>query len=249
MGMLLARTDPGAPKREDITWFALPMRQPGVEVRPLREMTGDAVFNEVFLREARVSDRDRIGDLHDGWRVAATTLAVERASLGSAKVDLPAESPGTLGGRLGLRVGSLVEAPGKGDDFLSGTHLGIHDVEHWADLARKAGRHHDPHVRDGLARLHTLVRIAWWSAQRGDQIAGAANLAKLAMSDLFRHFREVGGLVVGAEGMLAPEASPTGGVVQRLTVFSPAPAIYGGTDQIQRNLIGERILGLPREPR
>jgi len=212
-------------------------------------MTGDAVFNEVFLREARVSDSNRIGDLHDGWRVAATTLGVERASLGSAKVDLPAESPGTLGGRLGLRVGSLVEAPGKGDDFLSGTHLGIDDVEHWVDLARNAGRHRDPYVRDRLARLHTLVRVAWWSAQRGDQIAGSANLAKLAMSDLFRHFREVGGLVVGAEGMLAPEASPTGGVVQRLTVFSPAPAIYGGTDQIQRNLIGERILDLPREPR
>ncbi len=250
MGMLLARTDPAAPKRQGISWFAFSMRQPGVEVRPLREMTGEAVFNEVFLDDARVADAARIGPLNQGWAVAATTLATERSRLGSAKVDLPAETPGATAGRLGRHVGELLATASRGEDFLAGTHLGAVNVTQWTDLARRLGRLDDPQVRAGLAELHTLVQINWWSAQRSAArpVPGADNVAKLAMSELFRRFREVGTLIVGADGMLAADASSNGGAVQTLTLLSPAPGIYGGTDQVQRNIIGERVLGLPREP-
>ena len=250
MGMLLARTDPTAPKRRGITWFAFPMRQAGVDVRPLREMTGEAVFNEVFIDGARVADAARIGAVNEGWKVAGTTLAVERSRLGSAKVDLPAESPGELAGRLDLPVGSLVGPATKGEDFLAGTHLGLDDVEAWIDLARNLQRLDDPVVREGLTKLSSLVRISWWSAQRAGNapFPGADNVAKLAMSELFRRFRDVGNTIIGADGMLDASASATGGAVQTLTLFSPAPAIYGGTDQIQRNILAERVLGLPREP-
>jgi alkylation response protein AidB-like acyl-CoA dehydrogenase len=250
MGMLLARTDPSAPKRQGISWFAFPMHQPGVDVRPLREMTGEAVFNEVFLDDARVPDAARIGPVNQGWSVAATTLATERSRLGSAKVDLPAETPGMTAGRLDRRVGELLATARRGEDFLAGTHLGTDDVAQLTDLARLLVRLDDPLVRTGLAELHTLVQVNWWSAKRtaARPVNGADNLAKLAMSELFRRFREVGNLIVGADGMLAPSASSNGGTVQTLTIFSPAPAIYGGTDQVQRNIIGERVLGLPREP-
>lgn len=251
MGMLLARTNPDDPGRGGLSWFAFPMRQPAVEVRPLREMTGEAVFNEVFVDEARVSNDALIGPLHGGWKVAATTLTVERSSLGSAKVDLPAESPGTLAGRLDLVVGELLASNEHGGDFLTGTHLGTEDLDRWIELAREHGRIDDPCVRQALAQLAVLVRINWITAARSKDgaVPGADNLAKLATSELFRRFSSTGNLIVGADGLLTGPGRQHGWTVPDLTQFAPAPAIYGGTDQIQRNIIGERILGLPREPR
>ncbi len=251
LGMLLARTDPDAPSHRGISWFAFPLHQDGVEIRPLREMTGDAVFNEVFIDEARVSNDALIGPLHGGWKVAGTTLGVERTSLGAAKVDLPAESPGEIAGRLGLPVGDLLAAGGSGEDFLAGTHLGQDDLDLWIGMARQHGRSDDPLVRQQLAHLAALVSINWWTAQRsaGGGVPGDANLAKLSMSRLFRHFREAGCSIVGAEAQLAGPGREHGWTVSDLALFSPAPSIYGGTDQIQRNIIGERALGLPREPR
>ena len=251
MGMLLARTNPDEPAHRGISWFAFPMDQAGVEIRPLREMTGDAVFNEVFLDEARVSNDALIGPLHGGWKVAGTTLSVERTSLGAAKVDLPAESPGEIAGQLDRPVGELLESSEAGEDFLSGTHLGQEDVDLWIELARRHGRNDDPVIRQRLAHLSTLVSINWWTAQRAADadVPGDANLAKLAMSELFREFRSAGCDIVGAEAMIAGPGREHGWTVPDLTLFSPAPSIYGGTDQIQRNIIGERVLGLPREPR
>ena len=108
-GLLVARTDPDAPKHRGLSYFALPMRQPGVDVRPLREMTGRAVFNEVFLDRARVSDENRIGDLNDGWRVANTTLTVERAGIGHAGGQpFSAALPGSVAGHLQRRAGDFL---------------------------------------------------------------------------------------------------------------------------------------------
>ena len=266
MGMLLARTDPDLPKHGGISWFAFDMDQPGVEVRPLTEMTGRALFNEVFIDEARVADSALIGGLNNGWRVGNTTLMVERASLGSAGRKPPELIPGPKGGVLGERAGDFVA---RSMEALGGVPpLGI-DMWWWlVDLARKNGSVTSKVLRDDLMRLYGLIEINRLSIQRakaggraraarerseqgaGDRASAATpNIAKLTMSELSRSFRDIGMRVVGADGMLMGDSdSQTGGHIGELALFSPAPSIYGGTDQVQRNIIGERVLGLPREP-
>src|SRR5262249_8746316 len=116
LGMLLARTNPDVPKHQGITYFAFNMRQPGVEVRPLREMTGRSLFNEVFIEEARVSDSAIIGGANNGWAVANTTLAFERAGLGAGGGSAAggAAIPGSIIGDLGKRAGDLMRARPRG---------------------------------------------------------------------------------------------------------------------------------------
>ena len=248
-GMLIARTDPDAPKHQGITYFAIDMEQPGIEVRPLREMTGQALFNEVFLDEARVPDDAIIGGPGAGWAVANTTLAVERASLGGGGRHPISVPPGSIAGRLEKRVGDFTERVNRGPDGEGGRGMGTAAL---IGMARDAGNADDLVVRQEIAKLHILGevnRLNMLRAKSGGSRTGAeGNLAKLAMSELVRRSRDVGNLIIGADGMLAASESATGGIVQEVTVFSPAPAIYGGTDQVQRNIIGERVLGLPKEP-
>jgi len=248
-GMLIARTDPDAPKHQGITYFAIDMEQPGIEVRPLREMTGQSLFNEVFLDEARVPNDAIIGGPGAGWAVANTTLAVERASLGGGGRHPISVPPGSMAGRLEKRVGDFTEQVNRGPDGEGGRGMGTDAL---IGLARDAGNADDLVVRQEIAKLHILGevnRLNMMRAKSGGSRTGAeGNLAKLAMSELVRRSRDVGNLIIGADGMLAASESATGGVVQEVTVFSPAPAIYGGTDQVQRNIIGERVLGLPKEP-
>ena len=251
MGMLLARTDPDQPKHAGISWFAFDMDQPGVEVRPLTEMTGRALFNEVFIDEARVADSALIGGLNNGWRVGNTTLMVERASLGASGRKPMELIPGPKGGVLDQRVGDFVDRS-TGAAMSGVPPLGI-DMWWWlVDMARKNGNVASRVLRDDLMRLYGLIEINRLSIQRakGGSSSGAApNIAKLTMSELNRSFRDVGMRVVGADGMLMGESdSQSGGHIAELALFSPAPSIYGGTDQVQRNIIGERVLGLPREP-
>jgi alkylation response protein AidB-like acyl-CoA dehydrogenase len=248
-GMLIARTNPDAPKHQGITYFAFDMHQPGVEVRPLREMTGRALFNEVFLDEARVPDTAVIGDVNNGWAVANTTLAVERASLGSGSASgLGVALPGSIAGQLERRVGDFVvrRAATQQGSVGSGT------VRQFTELARSVGVLDDPIVRQGLAELHTLTQLNAWNIARARTRQGSTgvegNLAKLLLTHTVRRSREVGNHILGAGGMLWGSDAPSGGAVQELTVFSPGPSIYGGTDQIQRNIVGERGLGLPKEP-
>ena len=248
-GMLIARTDPDAPKHQGITYFAIDMEQPGIEVRPLREMTGQALFNEVFLDEARVPNDAIIGGPGAGWAVANTTLAVERASLGGGGRHPISVPPGSIAGRLEKRVGDFTERVNRGPDGEGGRGMGTDAL---ICMAREAGNTDDLVVRQEIAKLHILGevnRLNMLRAKSGGSRTGAeGNLAKLAMSELVRRSRDVGNLIIGADGMLAASESATSGVVQEVTVFSPAPAIYGGTDQVQRNIIGERVLGLPKEP-
>ena len=266
MGMLLARTDPDQPKHAGISWFAFDMDQPGVEVRPLTEMTGRALFNEVFIDEARVADSALIGGLNNGWRVGNTTLMVERASLGSSGRKPPELIPGPKGGVLNARVGDFVDR--SAGAAMSGVPpLGI-DMWWWlVDMARKNGSITSKVLRDDLMRLYGLIEINRLSIQRAkggraraarersEQGAGdwgsaaAPNIAKLTMSELNRAFRDIGMRVVGPDGMLMGDSDgQSGGHIAEVALFSPAPSIYGGTDQVQRNIIGERVLGLPREP-
>ncbi len=271
MGMLIARTNPDAPKHQGITWFAIDMHQPGVEVRPLYEMTGHAMFNEVFLSDAIVRDADIIGGLNNGWAVTNTTLQAERAGLsagggGGATVA----TPGTIAGQLDRRVGDLV-APRTKTSRIAPT-----DAKEKADKPREAmlvqfarsfGRIDDPVIRQDLMRLHTLNAVAGYNAQRvkaersqGRDIPGMANIGKLQQSDVVRLSRDLGLAILGPSGMLhaytdeqrealnAATGNPFLGMVTGTALYAQAPPIYGGTDQIQKNIIGERVLGLPKEP-
>jgi alkylation response protein AidB-like acyl-CoA dehydrogenase len=247
--MLLARTDPDLPKHKGITYFKFDMTQPGVEIRPLREMTGRAMFNEVFIDGARVSDDDIIGGLNNGWAAANTTLMNERAGLGTGGSGAVGNAfAGPIANQLKDRAGDHV-----GQIRTGGTGGGgLAAANRLMKLAKELGKETDPTVRQKLAKLYTMQQLGRYSALRAkspNQRTGAEpNIAKLMMSDLLRLNRELGNQIIGADGMLMGEHTAGGGLVQEMTLFSPGPSIYGGTDQVQRNIIGERVLGLPKEP-
>jgi alkylation response protein AidB-like acyl-CoA dehydrogenase len=265
--MLLARTNPDVPKHQGITYFAFDMKQPGVEVRPLREMTGRALFNEVFINEGRVANDSIIGGLNNGWAVANTTLMFERAGLGAGGGGAGASTamPGSIAGDLSKRVGDLVTGKVRGG---SGGPGGISATAKLLQgLAKQLGKTGDPVVRQNLARLYILTEIGRYTTLRskalresGDDVPGVGNIAKLSMSIILRLSREAGLGLLGPRGMLhAYEASankelndlaggPLAGMVTEMALFAQGPQIYGGTDEIQHNIIGERVLGLPKEP-
>ncbi len=253
LGMLLARTDPDAPKHQGITYFLFPMEQPGVEVRPLREMTGRALFSEVFLDQARVADDAVLGGVGQGWIVANTTLAAERAGLGTGGSGAGgAAFPGRKGGMLQVRAGDLAERAAGGGVQPSAFGRAF---EMLSQLAEKVGRSGDPLLRQRLAELYTLNEVGRMTALRvkAARVAGRgpgpeANTAKLLMSRIARLARDLGPEVLGAEATLVGPDTTGGGLVQEMTLFAPAPSIYGGTDEIQKNIIGERVLGLAKEP-
>jgi alkylation response protein AidB-like acyl-CoA dehydrogenase len=270
LGMLLARTDPDAPKHQGISWFALDMHQPGVEVRPLRQMTGGTNFSEVFLTDAVVHDEERIGDLNAGWGVANTTLAYERASMGAGGGAPPPGAlayPGQVAGLLARRAGDFVRSTSGSRRTPAPTDLRDSPARDLIELARSHGRSGDPVVRAGLVRLHTLRMLARLNTERhraalaqGRDIPGIANLSKLLMADIVRLTRDLGLAILGARGMLhayddearaglrARDGSEAAIATTTQALGAQAMPIFGGTDQIQRNIIGERVLRLPKEP-
>ena len=248
LGMLIARTDPDAPKHAGITYFRFDMDQPGVEIRPLREMTGRAMFNEVFIDGARVHNDDVLGGLNNGWAVTNTTLAAERAGLGSGGSGAAGSAfPGRKAGQLENRVGDSVGQVRTGGTGGGGGGMAKSLIK----LAREVGKSDDPLVRQGIAQLYTLQELGKFTmlrAKGGGGAAGGPNIAKLMMSDMLRLNRDVGGHILGADTMLMGGDSRGGGMLQESILFSPGPSIYGGTDQVQKNILGERVLGLPKEP-
>jgi alkylation response protein AidB-like acyl-CoA dehydrogenase len=210
-GLLLARTDPDAPKHAGITAFAVEMDQPGVEVRPLVQMNRDAHFNEVFLDDAVVADRDRIGGVGEGWSVARTVLLHERGAIGG---------------------GSAVS------------------VERLMGLAATRQRAGDGVVRDRLAALWASTAVARWTRQRGSH----GSLAKLALTSNLVELGDAAMDLLGPSGLVeapAPASTDSGGDSgdwPTLFLTGPSFSIRGGTDEIQRNIVGERLLGLPRDP-
>lgn len=251
LGMLIARTDSNAPKHKGITYFVIEMDQPGIDVRPLREMTGRALFNEVFFDDARVPDAARIGDLGEGWAVANTTLANERAGLGSGGSGaVGGAAPGAKARMLGQRVGDLAKKP---SDRVAVSQPKTGRM--MQDAAREFGVSDDPVIRQRLAELYMLTEIGRFTALRsraakasGRAPGPEANTAKLMMSRITRLSRDLGLAIIGAHGMLAGKDAPFHGAFQEMATFAPAVSIYGGSDEIQKNIIGERVLGLPKEP-
>lgn len=248
LAILIARTSPDAPKHKGISYFVIEMRQPGIDVRPLREMTGRAVFNEVFLDEARVPTANLIGDLDDGWRVANTTLGFERAGAGHGGATFSAALPGSRAGDLDKPAALFVGAKGP----INGAAVGRRHLRALAELAAAAGKSDDALVRQAIAAVHIDHRIqqmAGWKAKArpNDRTGVEPNLAKVYNSGAVANGRDAANMLLGPVGQLW-ESNGDAGMFQEMTVFSPAPPIYAGSDQIQRNLIGERGLGLPREP-
>ena len=249
-GILIARTDPQQPKHRGITYFLIDMEQDGVDVRPLREMTGDAAFNEVFLNDARIAESDRLGDLGDGWRVAMTTLSHERDPDNAGMGETAAF--GAIDLNMSVRQYSATVSS-KNDGFSLALSGGVTKV--LDDVTAQFDTTKDPQVRQTLARILEMRRTSKWSGMRaaakiksGGQPGPEVSTLKLLGSDMGREIRDVGLESMGAHGMLYGEDAPTDGLFHAYSMFTPAQSIAGGSDEVQRNIVGERVLGLPREP-
>lgn len=251
-GMLLARTDPDAPKRDGVTYFVVDMEQPGILVRPLRMMNGGADFCEVFLTDARVRSADVVGDVNRGWHVARTTLALERttAADGGARglVFVPS---GAESGQLDRIVGDVVAAGTSPTARFKSSALRARQM---IELARERGVVGDAHVRQGLARYYTLTEVHRLTQRRAMATARSGrpgaegSVAKLALGRICNTSRDLSFSILGAAAMLAGDDAPHRGELSTIGLSSPGVTIGAGTDEIQRNTIGERTLGLPREP-
>ncbi|WP_175616149.1 acyl-CoA dehydrogenase family protein [Mycobacterium sp. GA-1841] len=228
-GILLARTDPDVPKHKGLTYFVVDMRDPGVEVRPLRQMTGQAEFNEVYLSDVRVPDAHRVGAVGAGWGVAMTTLMNERSSIGAAGVR---RGDGTIADAVAL----------------------------WAQRPQR----HSPVRRDRLAQLWLRAEAQRLTSERARATATVSgpgpegSIDKLVGAELNQQIYEFCMDLLGPEGTLyddyamrevtAADAN-AGGPVQQRFLRSRANTIEGGTSEVLRNILGERILGLPGDLR
>ncbi len=253
-GMLLARTDVDVPKHAGLTYFAIDMRQPGVVARPLKQMNGASNFCEVFLDEARVPADRVIGEVNGGWRVAQTTLFHERNSVtGGGPTGLVSARSGS-DGDLDRKVGEVLDrACHAAQARQSPIRAGAVPAKVMVDLAQSYGASDAPAVRQELARYITQVRVNAWTMRRsgaaGGRLTGAdGSLAKLTTARICQQSRDLSYRIVGAHGMLTGKVSPLGGDLQTVNLASPGNRLGGGTDEIQLTVLGERALGLPREP-
>jgi alkylation response protein AidB-like acyl-CoA dehydrogenase len=224
--ILLARTDPEAPKHKGITYFLLDMHQPGVEVRPLRQITGEAEFNEVFLDAARIPDAHRVGEINDGWRVSASTLSSER---------------------------QMVSGSGSGGMG----RLGGSSADRLITLAQETGRWDDPVVRNKVMRLWAQEQIRGWTNARvrsalsaGQSPGAASSIGKVHQATLNQQIQDLMVDLLGTDAVAwsatdDPDAMPrdVAGMMRSL-----ANSTEGGTTDINKNILGERVLGLPKEP-
>jgi alkylation response protein AidB-like acyl-CoA dehydrogenase len=228
-GMLLARTDPREQKRRGITYFLVDMAQPGVEVRPLKQMTGEADFNEVFLSGARVPDAYRLGEEGEGWKVANSTLSGER---------------------------QMISGPGSGGlDRIGGS-----GVDRLIEIARDRGVSAEPVVRQRLAELWSEEKIRRWTNARvrdnarAGRVGPESSVGKVHSGELNQRTQvlAVDLLAMDALAWDADSVDPdvNGGLPRAVHGFlrSRANTIEGGTSEVNRNVLGERVLGLPREP-
>jgi alkylation response protein AidB-like acyl-CoA dehydrogenase len=254
LGMLLARSDPDQPKHRGLTYLVVDMHQPGVEARPLTTMNGAAGFCEVFLSEARVPADAVIGEIGGGWRVAQTTLFHERNMVAGG--GMPGLFPARSGidGDLDLTVGEVIErAKAAATKRQSPIRSGAVGAKVMVELARSYGKADDPVIRQQLAKYHSQVKVNGWTMRRigaaGGRLTGAdGSIAKVTTSRICQDSRELAYAIAGADLLLTGPDSPMGGDLQAVNLASPGTRIGGGTDEIQLNVLGEKALGLPREP-
>jgi alkylation response protein AidB-like acyl-CoA dehydrogenase len=218
--LTFVRTDPDAPKHKGLTGFVVDMKAPGIEVRPLRQMTGGASFNEVFFTDVRVPDDHRLGDVNQGWTVALTTLMNERASIGGGGGGM-----GTLGS------------------------------QRFIEMARNLGRANDSIARQRLADVYIHGAVARYTNMRAmarikaGQLPGPEmSIAKLSLTLNFQRIANLVSLLLGPR--LIADTGEWGTYAWAEFVLGvPGVRVAGGTDEVMRNIVGERVLGLPKEPR
>jgi acyl-CoA dehydrogenase len=221
IGMALCRTDPDQPKHKGITAFLIDMSAPGVEVRPLRQMSGGADFNEVFLTDVRVPDDHRLGEVDDGWRVALTTLMNERATVGG-------EGAGPAARAVSLPfLTALLKANGRLEDAASRRRL----AELVADLTATEYLNHQ-----ALRRM-----------QAGRQPGPEASVSKLMYAQNLTRGAHFAAEIVGPR-LIADTGEWGAYSWNELLLSTPALRILGGTEEIMKNILAERVLGLPKEP-
>jgi alkylation response protein AidB-like acyl-CoA dehydrogenase len=221
---LIARTDPGSQRHHGLSFLLLPIDQDGVEVRPIEQLTGGSEFNEVFLTRARTAADLVVGEPGDGWRVAMGLLGFERG------VSILAQLVGFT-----------------------------RELQAVVALARENGALGDPILRDRLAALKVELEVMRFTALRSlsavtagedsSSAGGAASIFKLVWASWHKKLGEVAMDVRGLDGLVARAAPYELDELQRLFLFSRADSIYGGSDEVQRNILAERVLGLPREPK
>ena len=220
IGEIITRTSPDKPKHKGMTMLLVDMHAPGIEVRPLRQMTGGASFNEVFFDEVRVHDSHRLGDVDEGWTVALTTLMNERASIGGG----------------GAGVGSM-------------------SVTRFFEMAKHFGLNHDPLVRQGLADVFIRMAVARYTnlrameKLRAGQLPGPEmSIAKLVLTQNMQRVNQLVGEMLGPR--LAADTGEWGTFAfSEMVLGTPGMRVAGGTDEVMRNIIGERVLGLPKDPK
>ena len=224
--LCMARTDPDLPKHQGLSMFIVDLHAPGVTIRPLRQMTGDAHFNEVFLDAVRIPAENLVGRENDGWRALTAMLTHERLALGA----------GTGAGGSGQSWASSASA-----EFI--------------ELARRRGLAADPVVRQELVQLVIAERVLGYMSQKmrdeiaaGVAVGSKGSVAKLATALLAKQSASLGMALAGPASLAWSADDPEGPLLAQALCFSPMRAIAGGTSEIQRNTIGERVLGLPKEP-
>jgi alkylation response protein AidB-like acyl-CoA dehydrogenase len=229
--MIVARTDPDQPKHKGLTYFVVDMQAPGVEVRPLYQITGEAEFNEVYFTDVRIPDSERLGDVGEGWRVSLTTLMNERVAIGG---QIPRRGSGFIGELTKIWR----------DKFPPGTPGRELQIDGFMKLW----------VRAEVLRL-TNVRASQTRAQGTPGPEGS--IGKLAMAELHKDLSSFAVELLGADGMLFPEGYPMARPqatalwrnAQQSFLRSRANSIEGGTTEIMKNILGERVLGLPGDIR
>ena len=248
-GMLVARTDVDQPKHKGLTYFIVDLEQPGVEIRPIKQMNGMAHFNEVFFTDARVSDADRVSDVNNGWAITTATLGFERSGLSEGAGGGIRVSAGTQAGLLDRSVGDLVAKSKKArshPDEYGGVFSTLLEVSKSRTLT--------PSQRDRMVSLYMNEQIADFTRRRmsaaaksGKDTGAVASTMKLHWTNGLKVSRDLGIELLGVEGMLVGQDLPAEGTVQHFFLSMPSASIAGGSDEVQHNIIGERALGLPKD--
>ncbi|MCW5744590.1 MAG: acyl-CoA dehydrogenase family protein [Alphaproteobacteria bacterium] len=248
-GLLLARANWDVAKHKGLAYFILDMKQPGVQVHPLRQMNGHASFNQVFFTDAIVEPEFLMAEVGDGWKVATTTLMHERRGADGLRSWATATN---LKGRIydeeRAEVATTME-PYKWYPQRAGR------VDLVLERARATGKINDPVVRQEIAKLLIMSKAAEWTARRaraaqeqGRPQGPEGSLGKLVASHVARAAARIHTHISGADALLSGEDGPMNGVIPEILVSVPAVSIAGGTDEIQRNIIAERVLRMPKEP-
>ncbi|MGE0880712.1 MAG: acyl-CoA dehydrogenase family protein [Acidimicrobiia bacterium] len=246
--LLVARSDVDVPKHKGITFFIFPVDQPGVDIRPIKQMNGYSEFNETFMTDCRVHDRDRLGPEGGGWAVALGILNHERANhAGGGNHELRSVAAGVKGGNLDRTVAEVLATKEEGPK--SANALPIDTFDGLVSLAREYGRTGDPVIRQKLASVYAMSEAMKWTAMRGQAAAklgraGGAESSVAYLGGVFvvRKYRDLIGDLAGAYAQL------DGNELSESITTAPCHGIQGGSEHVQRNVIGERALGLPREP-